>query len=122
MNDYAPQHSRLFKEASYFLTFIGMILTKFHYQMILVSSPSKPFTYTAKGTPRRHAIIKEYSPEIDALYATVDESMQADISPPSGWSREETIEFTRAVVTRSLKQSIADTQDLFQCGCDRYEV
>ena len=96
-----------------------VILSSFLCQMILVSSPSKPFTYTAKGTPRRHAIINEYSPEIDALYATVDESMQADIPPPADWTTEETTTFIRAVVTRALKQSVTDEQDLFQCGCDR---
>ena len=42
-------------------------------QMIIVSSPSKPFTYTAKSTPRRSAIINEYKPDIDALYATVED-------------------------------------------------
>ena len=54
--------------------------------MITVSTPEKPFTYTAKNTPRRHAIIREYEPEIDALYAAVDESTQADIEPPHSWN------------------------------------
>ncbi|OBZ79958.1 L-aminoadipate-semialdehyde dehydrogenase large subunit [Grifola frondosa] len=79
MNEYAPQHSRIFKE------------------MILVASPSKPFTYTAKNTARRQAIINDYEGEIDALYDAVAETTQADIAPPSAWSKDETLAFVRTV-------------------------
>ncbi|KAJ3532133.1 hypothetical protein NM688_g7469 [Phlebia brevispora] len=102
MNDYAPQHSRIFKE------------------MITVSAPEKPFTYTAKNTPRRHAIIREYEPEIEALYAAVDESTQADLVPPPSWNAASAKAFVRAVVTRVLDHDLADTDDLFHSGCDRH--
>jgi hypothetical protein len=36
--------------------------------MVLVSRPSKPFSYSGKGTVRKAAVIKEYEPEINALY------------------------------------------------------
>lgn len=39
--------------------------------MILVTSPKKPFMYTAKKTARRQAIVMEYDEEIDALCAAV---------------------------------------------------
>ena len=87
--------------------------------MITVSTPDKPFTYTAKNTPRRHAIIREYEPEIDALYAAVDESTQADIEPPHSWNFASAKEFVKAVIKRVLDHDIAETQDLFHSGCDR---
>ncbi|THU89870.1 acetyl-CoA synthetase-like protein [Dendrothele bispora CBS 962.96] len=77
MNAFAPQHSRIFKE------------------MILVASPSKPFTYTAKDTPRNNAIIKEYAPEIDAIYNSLEESTQSSIPVPAQWDLESSTEFGR---------------------------
>jgi hypothetical protein len=38
--------------------------------MILTASPSKPFEYTPKGTPRRPVALRLYSSEIEALYRT----------------------------------------------------
>lgn len=87
--------------------------------MIIVSSSSKPFSYTGKGTPRRHAIIKDYSPEIDALYANVAESTQASIPSPGEWNMEETVSFIRTVVNNVLEHPIQDPQDIFEHGCDR---
>lgn len=37
-------------------------------QMILIAQPTKPFSYTAKSTVRRQAVIKEYAAEIDTLF------------------------------------------------------
>lgn len=88
-------------------------------QMILVSTPSKPFTYTAKSTARRQAIINDYADEIEALYTAIDETTQSHILPPSAWTHDETLNFVRAVVTKVLKRSIEDTDDIFQHGCDR---
>ncbi|TCD65683.1 putative NRPS-like protein biosynthetic cluster [Steccherinum ochraceum] len=101
MNAYAPQHSRIFKE------------------MILVTSPSKPFTYTAKNTIRRQAIIKAYESEIEALYAAAAETAQAeDLSPPQSWDVASATAFVRLVVTRVVKGALTDEDDLFQKGCD----
>ncbi len=88
--------------------------------MIIVASPKKPFSYTAKNTARRLALINEYDAEIDALYAAVDESTQADLSPPSTWDLPSATTFVREVVNRVLKDSVGDNDDLFQKGCDRY--
>ena len=87
--------------------------------MIIVTDPAKPFTYTAKNTLRRQAIIAEYEPEIEALYAAVDETTQADLGPPTSWDLIHTTEFVRGVITRVLKQPVKDTDDIFQQGCDR---
>ncbi|KAJ3481757.1 hypothetical protein NLI96_g7439 [Meripilus lineatus] len=104
LNAYAPQHSRLFKE------------------MIIITDPAKPFTYTAKNTLRRQAIVAEYEPEIEALYAAVDETTQADLTPPASWDLPSTTEFVKAVVTRVLKQSVKDTDDIFQQSCDSLQA
>ena len=86
-------------------------------QMIMFTIPSKPFSYTGKGTTRRHAIIKEYDPEIDALYqASVTHK---DIVAPSSWDASSTLRFVRAVVHKALGREVEDDVDLFQSGCDR---
>jgi len=37
-------------------------------EMIIPAAPDRPFTYTAKGTLRRQAVISEYGREIDQVY------------------------------------------------------
>ena len=75
---------------------------------------------TAKGTPRRQAILDEYAPEIKALYSSVEQSTQSHLPAPRTWNAEETNQFVRAVVTNVIGQSLAGTQDLFKHGCDRH--
>ncbi|KAH7929530.1 acetyl-CoA synthetase-like protein [Leucogyrophana mollusca] len=104
MNAFAPQRSRLFKE------------------MIVVSKPSRPFTYTAKGTPRRQAIIAEYEREIDALYEAVEESTQSNIAPPPRWDRDASTEYVRKVVTTVMGRTASDHDDIFQQGCDSLQA
>ncbi|EPQ59006.1 acetyl-CoA synthetase-like protein [Gloeophyllum trabeum ATCC 11539] len=104
MNAYAPQHSRLFKE------------------MITVSKPSKPFTYTAKNTLRRQVIIYEYQDEIDALYAKLEESTQSSIPPPADWDLASATEFVRAVVNKVLIHGVEDGDDIFHHGCDSLQA
>ncbi|PBL02838.1 acetyl-CoA synthetase-like protein [Armillaria gallica] len=104
INKFAPQHSRLFKE------------------MILVAKPGKPFTYTAKNTARRQAILDDYSEEITAIYKTVEESTQANIPPPLEWDDISTKEFVRTVVFQVLSHSISEDEDLFQHGCDSLQA
>ncbi|THU87157.1 acetyl-CoA synthetase-like protein [Dendrothele bispora CBS 962.96] len=105
MNDFAPQHSRIFKE------------------MILVASPSKPFTYTAKNTPRNNAIIKRYASEIEAIYNSLEESTQSSIPVPAQWDLESSTEFVRAVVKKVLAiEDIGDEEDVFQRGGDSLQA
>lgn len=89
--------------------------------MIIVSTPSKPFMYTAKNTARRQAILSAYEAEINALYVAVDETTQSDLQPPALWDLSSTLEFVRGVVAKVLKRDMQDSDDLFQHGCDRYE-
>ncbi len=87
--------------------------------MILVSSPSKPFTYTTKNTARRLPAIEDYEDEIQALYDTVEDNILPDIPPPCQWDATSTVGFIRAVVRHILKQPLSDEDDLFEYGCDR---
>src|SRR5882762_6281096 len=88
-------------------------------QMILVASPSKPFTYTAKATARRQAIIADYNYEINALYKAVTETTQIDVIVPEDWDLLQTVQFVRDVVKKVLMKGVDDEDDIFQHGCDR---
>ncbi|KZT66436.1 hypothetical protein DAEQUDRAFT_739999 [Daedalea quercina L-15889] len=110
INVYAPQHSRLFKEANVV------------FQMIIVAKPSKPFTYTAKGTVRRQAVIDEYSAEINSLYDQVEESTQFSIPPPSHWDVVTATGFVRSVISKVLVHSVGDDDDIFEHGCDSLQA
>lgn len=87
--------------------------------MILVSSPRKPFTLTAKLTARRQAIIAEYEAEIDALYDAVDETAQAVKYSPKEWTKQTSLQFARDLIHSVLKVSVGDDDDIFQHSCDR---
>ena len=87
--------------------------------MVTFSIPSKPFTYTAKGTTRRQTVISDYASEIDALYATAKQQSSYDIPLPSAWNYDETLVYVRQLVTSVLGHQIADGVDMFQYGCDR---
>ncbi|KAJ3915010.1 male sterility protein-domain-containing protein [Lentinula edodes] len=104
MNNFAPQHSRVFKE------------------MILVASPSKPFMYTAKNTARRQAILNQYEEEIEAVYKAVEETTQSDIPAPVEWNPLSTKSFVRNIVTQVLSHTVKDGDDIFQYGCDSLQA
>ena len=88
--------------------------------MIIFVSPSKPFTYTGKGTTRRHAIIKEYEEEINDLYIRFSSPSQVEITPPPTWNEVETTTFVRSVVRKAVGGDIKDGLDIFQFGGDRF--
>lgn len=91
--------------------------------MILVSKPSKPFTYTAKNTARRQAIINDYEEEINQVYDDVRDSAQTSISAPEEWTTQSTHSFVRSVVHQVLEgRIIDDDDDLFESGGDRYAM
>ncbi|EJC99755.1 acetyl-CoA synthetase-like protein [Fomitiporia mediterranea MF3/22] len=110
VNAFAPTHSRLFKE------------------MIIVTSPEKPFEYTPKRTLRRQRILDAYAVEIDAVYAAVEESAQTDIGTPKDWSESSVLEFVRNVVAHTMKtqkrnvQTFGDEADLFEYGLDSLQA
>ncbi len=88
--------------------------------MITVTNPSKPFQYTAKGTPRRHVCLKEYADEIEEVYRKVEESSQVNVATPATWTDGTTREYVREVVRSVMKApQIRDEDDFFQQGGDR---
>ncbi|KAI0739414.1 acetyl-CoA synthetase-like protein [Daedaleopsis nitida] len=104
VNEYAPQHSRIFKE------------------MILVTSPAKPFQYTVKASPRRHVILQEYHEEVEALYRDVENSSQSEFTPPAEWDEESTLAFIRTIVENTLRWPIPDDADIFRNGGDSLQA
>lgn len=90
--------------------------------MITASSSEKPFTYTAKGTTRRQAIIADYAEEIDALYTSAKDKAFTEIPPPITWDYEAIIAYVRQLVHSVLNRHIQDDDDMFQYGCDRYDL
>jgi len=87
--------------------------------MVLVSSPKKPFIFTAKLTARRQAVIAEYEPEIDALYDAVEGTAQAVKYFPKEWTEQSSLEFARNLIANVLKVPVGDDDDIFQRSCDR---
>lgn len=91
--------------------------------MIIVSSSDKPFSYTDKGTPRRHAMIRLYGEEIEELYSDRTlETLAPEVPPPTSWDEGSTLEFIRTIVTMVLRRRVGDDEDIFRFGCDRYST
>ncbi|KAJ7457190.1 hypothetical protein B0H11DRAFT_2243454 [Mycena galericulata] len=100
-NAYAPSHSRIFKE------------------MIVLATPSRPFQETAKGTPRRHAILEDYAQDIDAAYAAFDNSVTSAVPQAGGEiSMQDALEIVRGHVRVNVGPSISDHENLFDAGAD----
>lgn len=91
--------------------------------MILVAKPSKPFTYTAKNTTRRQAIINDYEEEINQLYKDFDDGSQSHVEPPPSWELPHALEFVRFIVSLPLGDerciNLEDDTDLFDIGLTR---
>ncbi|GBE89735.1 acetyl-CoA synthetase-like protein [Sparassis crispa] len=104
VNEYAPSHSRVFKE------------------MIIVTNPSKPFQLTAKGTIRRQICIDAYADEIEAVYKAVQDSSDVEVPIPVSWTSDTTLEFIRELVERVMQMKLSDDDDLFQQGCDSLQA
>jgi hypothetical protein len=120
MNEYAPQHSRLFKEVRISSRFHLVVKLITVVQTIMVVTPNKPFVYTGKGSLQRQFILAEYAQEIEEMYQAIMEAAQEDIIVPTTWSEEEVTVFVRNAVHNVIKHDVSDSDDLFQHGCDRY--
>ncbi|KAI0758570.1 male sterility protein-domain-containing protein [Trametes elegans] len=103
-NEFAPQHSRIFKE------------------MILVASPSKPFRLNVKDLPRHGVILKDYQGKIEQLYDAVEQSAQSNLQPPAVWDAPNTLTYIRAVMEHTLRRSVSDDADIFRSGCDSLQA
>ncbi|KAF5350345.1 hypothetical protein D9758_012816 [Tetrapyrgos nigripes] len=104
MNEFAPQHSRIFRET------------------ILIAKPTKPFQFTAKRTLRRQAVLSDYEEEIETLYSSMEASIQANAPLPSAWDSDSIGEFVSSVVLGVLNRSVNKSADLFEQGCDSLQA
>lgn len=103
-NLFAPSHSRIFKE------------------MILFSSPSKPFQFTPKGTARRQAILSDYADEIERGYKAIEEPSVTEIPIPTSNSMQECLVFVRKTISEVFSTQFGDNDDFFEHGCDSLQV
>ena len=87
--------------------------------MIVLAKPSKPFTFTGKGSIRKSAVVTDYADEIAATYAAVEAATSADVEAPKKWTKESTTDFVRAVVLKVMESKVGDKDDIFQHGADR---
>ncbi|KAJ6538456.1 hypothetical protein DFH09DRAFT_1368847 [Mycena vulgaris] len=100
-NNFAPSHSRMFKD------------------MIVLAKPSRPFQVTAKGTPRRQAILDDYTQDIDAAYTAFDNGAPSAVPQARGEiSMNDALEIVRGHVRTNVGPSISDQDNIFDAGAD----
>ncbi|KAJ7075175.1 putative aminoadipate reductase [Mycena belliarum] len=101
-NRIAPAFSRLFKET------------------MLFTSRDKPLPRAGKGTVLRKATINLYSPEIEAIYETIEEQAGAVDSNklPVVWEFALIQDWLIELATNLTNSTISPTIDLFQQGFD----
>lgn len=88
--------------------------------MILIAHKSKPFLYTAKGTPRRNVTLNAYEDEINELYRDAEKTALDNVGPPADWSYDSLLPFVRQVVCSVVPAVTGDADNIFQLGCDRF--
>ncbi|KAF5379548.1 hypothetical protein D9757_009277 [Collybiopsis confluens] len=131
-NEYAPQHSKIFKEACTWFA-RTLIFNDPLAKLILIANPDKPLEYTAKGTPRRQFCINLYETEIEHLYRTFEDSAAedsitldtpAELNSKAVWTHESIKSFVRQVVCQAIGnealpgQVLSDDDNLFVMGGD----
>ncbi|KAJ7072833.1 hypothetical protein C8F01DRAFT_972227, partial [Mycena amicta] len=103
-NEIAPKFSRIFKE------------------MILFSSTEKLLPRAGKGTVMREAALKEYAPEIDAIYETVAASsnIASSIKLPNKWESAEVSAWLVGLAKGlgGVEEGITLDVDVFRQGFD----
>ncbi|KAF7341778.1 NRPS-like enzyme [Mycena sanguinolenta] len=108
-NNFAPSHSRLFKE------------------MIIFFNPSKLFHTNSKGTPKRYAILRDHAQEIEDAYDAFDKTASSSVSFTGTVSRKDisindALEIVRAHVHAHVNPNVTDNEDMFEAGADRQVV
>lgn len=117
-NATAPSHSRLFKDVR---SLFSVESSDAYLQMVVLATPSRPFQVTAKGTPRRQAILDDYAQDIDAAYVAFNR-VPAPASPQvhGSISINDALEIVRGQVHTNVQPCISDNENLFDAGADRY--
>ncbi|KAF4610095.1 hypothetical protein D9613_010628 [Agrocybe pediades] len=101
-NRVAPAFSRIFKE------------------LIIFVNPSKPLPRAGKGTVMRKAALALYHEEIEALYATIESTVNSEtVEPPSAWTVPQTIQWLKAQVEDiDSGKTFNVSADFFEQGMD----
>ncbi|KAJ3842699.1 putative aminoadipate reductase [Lentinula raphanica] len=100
-NREAPAYSRVYKE------------------MILISSPKKPFPQADKGTTLRKRVYKLYEKEIDQIYDTVDANAgKGTVPPPTSWETADVQEWLATQIQDLSGKSLSPHDDVFEHGFD----
>ena len=89
--------------------------------MIVLAAPSRPFQITAKGTPRRHAVLESYAQDIDAAYAAFENgpAPSAGSQARGEISIHDALEIVREQVHSNIGPNIPDDANIFDVGADR---
>ncbi|KAJ6484081.1 hypothetical protein C8R45DRAFT_1000132 [Mycena sanguinolenta] len=104
-NNFAPSHSRLFKE------------------MIIFFSPAKLFHTNSKGTPQRYAILQDHAQEIEDAYDAFEKIASSSVSFTGTVSRgdisiNDALEIMRAHAHAHVSPNVSDNEDMFEAGAD----
>lgn len=102
-NEAAPAHAQLMKNR------VG------------VTSRSKPFELTPKGTVKRRAVANNYTDEIEALYVDGDQADVAQIAKDA--TKPDIVSYISAAVSEILEvPSIDENADIFALGLDSLQT
>ncbi|KAF9254619.1 acetyl-CoA synthetase-like protein [Marasmius fiardii PR-910] len=102
-NKIAPSYSRIYPE------------------MILVTSPPKPFMYTEKGSLKRKEVLKAYILEIDELYNQLEERIGLQVPFPHNRDLNNIVAFVQNVL-KTIPLEVPEDEDVFRYGCNSLQV
>ncbi|KAI0400282.1 hypothetical protein F4802DRAFT_502869 [Xylaria palmicola] len=93
-------------------------------ELVIFTSPDKPFGRAGKGTIQRRLTIAAYADEIEELYAKAEEGLLASGLPPlESTSADGLLPFLRALCAEALGcEEIAADDDLFAKGLDSLTI
>ncbi|TRX95534.1 hypothetical protein FHL15_003492 [Xylaria flabelliformis] len=93
-------------------------------ELIIFTSPDKPFSRASKGTIQRRLSIDAYESEIEDLYSKVEQGLLTNDLPPLKSIRViDLLPFLKEVCTETLgNQEIAIDDDLFAKGLDSLSI
>lgn len=93
-------------------------------ELVIFTSPDKPFKRASKGTIQRRLSIDAYKDEIEDLYTKVEEGLLTNGLPPlKSTTTEDLLPFFKEVYSETLdNQEIAVDDDLFAKGMDSLSI
>ncbi|KAJ6110696.1 NRPS-like enzyme [Penicillium sp. IBT 16267x] len=91
---------------------------------IRLTSPSKPFKVTPKGSKQRRTITSDYQKETEAIYEAAEANDTVDVPPlPESLELEPVRDYVRSLIVDLLSRSdITDKEDLYDAGLDSLQT